>query len=50
MAQRKPLLLIADDEMPYDVVVETMDAIRMDGEKLLFPDVSLGSGNTGVPQ
>jgi biopolymer transport protein ExbD len=43
------VILIADDDTQYDLVVETMDAIRMDNGKLLFPDVSLASGSSGGP-
>ncbi len=41
------LILIAEDDIQYDVVVEAMDAIRMDGKGWLFPDVLLAKGQVG---
>lgn len=41
------LILIADDKTEYSLIVETMDAVRMDGKRLLFPDVALATASTG---
>jgi biopolymer transport protein ExbD len=41
------LILIAEDDIEYEVVVEAMDAIRSDGQALLFPDVLLAKGQVG---
>jgi biopolymer transport protein ExbD len=41
------LILIAEDTTEYEVVVEAMDAIRMDGKSWLFPDVLLAKGSLG---
>ncbi|HMV65731.1 MAG TPA: biopolymer transporter ExbD [Myxococcota bacterium] len=43
------IVLIADDDTQYDLIVETMDAIRSDKGKLLFPDVSLATASAGGP-
>jgi biopolymer transport protein TolR len=37
----------ANPDIPYELLVKTMDAVRQDaGNKLLFPDVSLSAGVT----
>lgn len=41
------LILIADDKTEYSLIVETMDAVRMDGKQLLFPDVALATAQNG---
>jgi len=35
--------IIADQLVPYDVLVQSMDAIRVDGGRLLFDQVQLGA-------
>ncbi|MBA2321259.1 MAG: biopolymer transporter ExbD [Deltaproteobacteria bacterium] len=42
------IILIAQDDTEYDLVIRTMDAIRMDGKKFLFPDVALGAATLGA--
>lgn len=42
------IILIAQDDTEYDLVISTMDAIRMDGKKFLFPDVALGAATMGA--
>lgn len=42
------IILIAQDDTEYDLVIKTMDAIRMDGKKWLFPDVALGAATMGA--
>ena len=37
-------ILNANQDITYEVVVATMDAIRNDGAKVLFPDVLLSAG------
>ena len=37
------VILIADQTVPYEVLVQSMDAIRDDGPKRLFYDVVLGA-------
>lgn len=37
-------ILNANSDITYEVVVATMDAIRNDGTKILFPDVLLSAG------
>jgi biopolymer transport protein ExbD len=37
------VILIADYRVPYDTLVKTMDALRNQGAKELFPDVFLGT-------
>lgn len=37
------LTLIAEDDMEYDLVIQAMDAVRMDGKVRLFSDVALGA-------
>lgn len=41
------LVLTADPQVPYKVVVETMDAVRADARGDLFPGVTLGLAVTG---
>lgn len=41
------LILMAQENTEYSLVVETMDAVRNDGKNLLFPDVALAVGVTG---
>jgi biopolymer transport protein ExbD len=41
------IILIAQDDTEYDLVIKTMDSIRMDGKKWLFPDVALGAATLG---
>lgn len=38
------VIINANPEITYEVVVEAMDAIRQDGPKTLFPDVLLSAG------
>jgi biopolymer transport protein ExbD len=35
------VVLTADGDMDYDVIVQTMDAVRQDGDRDLFPNVML---------
>jgi biopolymer transport protein ExbD len=37
------VILLADQTVPYDILIQTMDAIREDGPKRLFYDVVLGA-------
>ena len=37
------VILMADQSVPYEIVVQTMDAIREDGSHRLFYDVVLGA-------
>ena len=37
------VILMADQGVPYEVLVQTMDAIREDGPRRLFYDVVLGA-------
>lgn len=37
------LVVIAEEATEYQVLVEAMDAVRNDGERLLFPDVVLAT-------
>lgn len=38
---KEGVILTADSDLDYDVIVQTMDAVRNDGDKLLFPQVML---------
>ena len=38
------VIINANPEITYEAVVATMDAIRQDGPKILFPDVLLSTG------
>jgi biopolymer transport protein ExbD len=39
------IILTANPEVPYDLVIQTMDWVRMDGSgKIMFPDVTLSAG------
>lgn len=38
------VIINANPDITYEVVVATMDAIRSDGDKTLFPDVLLAAG------
>ena len=42
--EEQELFAFCHAEIPYEVVVQAMDAIRTDGEKKLFPDVLLSAG------
>lgn len=42
------IILIAQDDTEYDLVIRTMDTVRMDGKKFLFPDVALGAATLGA--
>jgi biopolymer transport protein ExbD len=37
------VILVADYRVPYDTVIKTMDALRVQGKRELFPDVFLGT-------
>jgi hypothetical protein len=39
------LILLATDSTEYRAIVATMDAVRMNGNKMLFPDVALGTAS-----
>ncbi len=41
--EESKVILMADQTVPYDVLVQTMDAIREDGPNRLFYDVVLGA-------
>jgi biopolymer transport protein ExbD len=41
------LILLATDSTEYRAIVATMDAVRMNGSKMLFPDVALGTASAG---
>jgi biopolymer transport protein ExbD len=41
------LILLAEDNIEYRAIVECMDAVRMNGNKMLFPDVALGTASAG---
>ncbi|HEY0710458.1 MAG TPA: biopolymer transporter ExbD [Polyangia bacterium] len=43
-AQETKATFNADANVPYDVVVHTLDAMREDNGKLLFPDVNFSAG------
>ncbi len=43
-ADETKVIINANPEITYEVVVQAMDAIRSDGQKTLFPDVLLSAG------
>jgi biopolymer transport protein ExbD len=41
--QESKVILMADQSVPYEILIQTMDAIREDGPRRLFYDVALGA-------
>lgn len=42
------VILAAEKDIEYDIVVKTMDALRNQGQRILFPDVQLSPGIVGI--